>query len=215
MQLRQLAAQPDLLLLLERGEVLPKVLLDTCVQQGVTTALIDGSGRASSLTLEGGPSGRRKVAGPLEVLHIAGLVEQRGTRLEPVLRVVASREMDTGLEIVGGVLIEGIFEGASVRVSRHGRASRAEAKDPSWAAVVAASEQSEEPEDDEPPRIGDVVEHPKFGPCTVKGISDEHLKVRLEGGRTVSLGLSHLSFKLKGELSTGKRLYTLVVRRSQ
>lgn len=218
MLLRRLDAQPAILLILERGEDLPRVLVDTCLQQDITTAIVEGSGRASSLTLEGGPAGRRRVAGPLEVLQLRGHLEQRGTRLEPELRVVASREMDTGLEIVGGVMLEGKFETATIRISRHMAMSKKAAPETSssWSVVAAASEDIGEPADDEdPPRVGDTVEHPKFGPCIVKGIDDEHLKVRLEGGRTIALGLSHLEFKLRGELSTGKRLYSLIIRRGR
>lgn len=218
MMLRKLDAQPPLLLVLERGEDLPRVLLDTCLQQDISAAIVDGSGRASSLTLEGGPAGRRRVAGPLEVLQLRGHLEQRGTRLEPEIRVVASREMDTGLEIVGGVMIEGKFETATIRISRHMAMSKAAvAETNAWSAVAAVSEDIGEPsdDDDDPPRVGDTVEHPKFGPCIVKGIDDEHLKVRLDGGRTIALGLSHLEFKLRGELSTGKRLYSLNIRKGR
>jgi predicted DNA-binding protein with PD1-like motif len=239
MQLRQIGSQPDFLLIVERGEDLPRILVDTCLQHGVSSALVDGSGRAQWLSLEGGPAGRRKIAGPLEVLQLSGLVEQRGAKqLAAELRVVASRDMDTGVEIVGGLLAEGVFDSAAIRIFKHqpvGVATvrpehqaparppaKPEPPAPTWSAVAEVSAalppppaaQPEAPEDEQP-RVGDLVEHPKFGSCVVRGLDHEHVKIRLEGGRTIELNLSHISFVLKGELSTGKRVYSVLVRRDR
>lgn len=239
MQLRQIGSQPDFLMILERGEDLPRILVDTCLQRGLTSAYVDGSGRAQWLSVEGGPAGRRKIGGPLEVLQLSGLVEQRGAKqLVAELRVVASRDMDTGLEIVGGVLAEGVFDSAALRIFKHQpvgvatvraepqaatrSAVRAEPAAPTWSAVAEVSAalppppaaEPEPPEEDQP-RVGDLIEHPKFGSCVVRGLDHEHVKIRLEGGRTVELNLSHISFGLKGELSTGARVYSVVVRRDR
>jgi predicted DNA-binding protein with PD1-like motif len=225
MRLRQTDPQPELLLLVETGEELPRLLVDTCLQQGFPNVYVTGSGRAMSLTLEGGPTGRRRVAGPLEVLLLHGTLSQRGVQVEPELRVVACREMDTGLEMIGGLLLEGKFERAQLRLLRHVPATKGlsdSAQQASWSALAAASAslgeappaQAEPADDDVTPKPGDRVHHPKFGTCVVKGVDDSHLKVRLEGGRTVSLGLSHLTWTLKGEMSTGQRVFDLHVRRS-
>lgn len=217
MQIRYAEADRDLVLVFERGEELPRALVDTCLDQDVTNALIQGSGRATSIVLEGGPAGRRTVAGPLELLHVTGRVEQRGARLEPELRVVASRDMDTGLEVVGGVLLGAKLEAATLRVSRHVSSIKARAPASpaaSWSAVAAASaEQSEREfiESEEPPRVGDIVEHPQFGPCKVVSIGDQHIKVRRKQGRVISLGLAVLSFSLKGEKSDGVRVWAVRV----
>jgi predicted DNA-binding protein with PD1-like motif len=221
MQLRQIGSQPDYLVIVERGEELPRVLVDTCLQQGITNAMVAGSGRAQWIALEGGPAGKRKVAGPLEVLQIHGLLEHQGAkRLAAELRVVASRDMDTGIEVVGGVMIDGVFDSAAIRVFKHQPLGAAESRSASWSTVAEASAGLGDPveaadEDSPPPGVGDVVEHPKFGPCVVKRLDDEHIHIRLEGGRTVALNLSHLSFVAKGELSTGKRVYAALVRRER
>jgi hypothetical protein len=85
-----------------------------------------------------------------------------------------------------------------------------------WAAVAAASADAGSPDGGEvdAPRVGDVVRHAKFGDCVVRGIDDDHVRIRLEGGRTVSLGLSRLGFELAGELSTGKRIFTIDVKKA-
>lgn len=219
MQLRRIDASTTFLVTVERGEELTAVVRDACLQQEVTSAVLDGSGRASALTLEGGPAGSRRVGGPLELLHLHGTATQRGRKLELELRLVASREMDTGLEVVGGVLRDALVEAAMVRVSPHLPMGQtlADLKGSSWSAVAAASGEGPEPDEEEGeeaiPRPGDTVDHPKFGACVVRGIDDDHIRIRLEGGRTVSLGLSRVEFSLRGELSTGKRIFDVKIRR--
>ena len=218
MQLRQVRAEEEMILLFERGEELVRVLLDTCLDKGITNVLVQGSGRVSTMTLEGGPAGKRTVAGPLELLHLTGRVEQRGRRLEPELRVVACREMDTGLEMVGGVLQSALLEGAVARLTQHSPLSQIKvpaSPASSWSAVAAASAELGEPEfeeSDETPEAGDIVDHPKFGQCVVVKIDDSHLKIRRKEGRVVSLGLSILQFSLKGQKSDGKKVFVIRVK---
>lgn len=217
MQVRQVDAERELVLVVERGEDLVRTLLDGCLEHEVETVLVQGSGRATSIVLEGGPAGKRSVAGPLELLCVTGKVDQKGRRLEPDLRVVACREMDTGLEMVGGVLLSALVEGAILRLSRHAPLSKARVASPagaSWSAVAAVSADLGEPppeEVDETPRVGDLVDHPQFGQCTVIKIDDQHLRMRRSEGRVVSLGLSILRFSLRGEKTDGKRVYAVRV----
>jgi predicted DNA-binding protein with PD1-like motif len=217
MQIRHAEADRDLLLLIERGEEIPRVLIDTCLDHDLINALVQGSGRATSIILEGGPAGRRSIAGPLELLQITGRVEQKGGRLEPELRVVASRDMDTGLEVVGGVVISAKMESGLLRLTRHVAAVRGKAiASPAmaWSAVAAASAELGEPtfaESEEPPQVGDIVDHPRFGACTVVKIDDQHLRIRRQEGRVISLGLALLTFSSKGERSDGKRVFAVKV----
>lgn len=217
MQIRQVRVEEEIILLFERGEELVRALLDTCLDKGITNVLVLGTGRASTMTLEGGPAGRRTVAGPLELLQITGRVEQKGGRLEPELRVVASRDMDTGLEVVGGVVISAKMESGLLRLTRHVAAVRGKAiASPAmaWSAVAAASAELGEPtfaESEEPPQVGDIVDHPRFGACTVVKIDDQHLRIRRQEGRVISLGLALLTFSSKGERSDGKRVFAVKV----
>jgi predicted DNA-binding protein with PD1-like motif len=220
MQVRQVDGERERVLLVERGEDLVRALLDECLDQGIESALVQGSGRATSIVLEGGPAGKRAVAGPLELLHVTGKVDQRGRRLAPELRVVACREMDTGLEMLGGVLLEAPVESAMLRVSgcspmsaaRVGPATGVGVKP--WSAVAAASAELGEPptgETGEMPRVGDVIDHPQFGQCAVVKLDDQHLRIRRREGRVVSLGLSVLRFSVKGQKSDGTRVFAVHV----
>lgn len=218
MRTREISSQPDLLLIIETGEDLIRMITDTCLSKDISSALIEGSGSAMSVTLSGGPAGRRRVAGPMEVVAIHGTVDQRGKKIESDIRIVASREMDTGLEMVGGVLLEGQFSKAVVRLARHHPVQKARVSDQgaSWSAVAQASAELDEPEPEEEekdlfPKVGDTIDHPKFGQCTVRGVTDDHIRIRLQSGRFVSLGLSHLTFYSKGELSTEKHVFGLKI----
>lgn len=220
MQLRHVTTEPSLVIIVERGDDLPKTIRDVCLDNDITSALIDGNGRVSWVVLDVGSGARRRVEGPLELLSLQGRTIQKGTKLEVELRGVLSRDLDTGPQIVGGLIIEAKAEGALARITRHVPSARAaaQAAPASWSAVAAASQEQileEDDDDDRLPSAGDTVEHPKFGPVAVRGIDQEHIRVRAEGGRTISLRLSHLSFKFKGELSNGKRIFTLDVRKGR
>ncbi len=218
MRARLTDAQPEVLLFLERNEEIPATVSDFFLEKGITNALIDGSGRATWVTLEGGPSGSRRVGGPLELIHIHGSVEPKGKGLQWDLRVVASRELDTGVEVVAGVLRDAQIERAILRITQHRSTTPTAVSALSgWSAVAAASAEAGPPSEagSETPVVGDVVRHPKFGECKVKGIDDDHIRIRLDGGRTISLGLSRLSFDLSGELSSGKRVFAVHIKKKR
>jgi hypothetical protein len=88
-----------------------------------------------------------------------------------------------------------------------------EGSKPSWAdAVMAsvradalASAQRAQPEDDDEPlrlvRVGDILEHQKFGRCVVQRVDGdmEYATVRLRNDRLVRLNLDVLNLKYTGE----------------
>jgi predicted DNA-binding protein with PD1-like motif len=89
----------------------------------------------------------------------------------------------------------------------------------SWADVARASQARE----DEPPeetfdvaslRVGDVLDHPRFGRCTIERIEGEHefAAVRVETGRLVRLALDVLRFRLAQE-DQGRRVLQVRVQR--
>ena len=87
-----------------------------------------------------------------------------------------------------------------------------------WADVARASQRKEEEEsageDIAQIVIGDVLEHPRFGRCTVERIEGEQefAAVRLEAGRLVRLALDVLRFKLLRE-ENGHRVLSVRVQR--
>src|SRR5262249_8379654 len=86
-----------------------------------------------------------------------------------------------------------------------------------WADVARASApaEEEEPHDDIAQIVtGDVLEHPRFGRCTVERIEGEQefAAVRLETGRLVRLALDVLRFKLARE-EGGRRILQVRVQR--
>ena len=88
-----------------------------------------------------------------------------------------------------------------------------------WADVARASQRQEEEvetagEDIATIVIGDVLEHPRFGRCTVERIEGEQefAAVRLEAGRLVRLALDVLRFKLLREENGRRVLQVRVVR---
>jgi len=87
-----------------------------------------------------------------------------------------------------------------------------------WADVARASQRKEEEEvageDIAQIVIGDVLEHPRFGRCTVERIEGEQefAAVRLEAGRLVRLALDVLRFKLLREEDGRRVLQVRVVR---
>ena len=87
-----------------------------------------------------------------------------------------------------------------------------------WADVARASQRAEEEEtggdDIAQVHVGDVLEHPRFGKCTIERIEGEQefAAVRLEAGRLVRLALDVLRFKLLRE-ENGHRVLQVKVQR--
>ncbi len=213
-----------LVVVLDGGDELRLSLKDLCVDRSLPALLFEGSGQARRLVLHAPKGGTREVAGPVEVLHLTGLAELRGRGLILEARAVTGRAGDLN----GGVVQDAVFERALLRCTvlsdvveptkveapAETAASPAPPASGGWAAVAAVSRAAsprEEAAEDRPPRFGDLVDHPVFGRCAVVKMDDEHLRVRRDGGRTISLGLSRLRLELTGEMSDGKRVFALEV----
>lgn len=149
------------------------------------------------------------------------LVSLSGAPPGPLTAALA-RGADTGLELVGGVLVKARSAGVTAVVRRVERVDDEPARERAperprrdvpaarddapaaptgWAAVAAASDArvddeplSDDDDDDDVPRAGDRVDHFSFGPCDVLMSDGERLKIRdLKGsGRVREIALSAL-----------------------
>ncbi len=124
------------------------------------------------------------------------------------LTAALARASDTGLELVGGVLIKARSSGVTATVARVERDELEPARQPArarrevpaarddaspsalpvgWSAVAAASDArvddeplsgTEDEDEDDVPRAGDRVDHFSFGLCEVLMSDGERLKIR-------------------------------------
>lgn len=226
MRVSEAKPKETVVVVLDPGDELRLCLKDLCVERGYPALCFEGSGQARRVVLHAPKGGTREVAGPVEVLHLTGVAEMHGRGLLLEARAVTGRAGDLN----GGVVQDASFERGHLRCTamtaaiepRRPEAPAEEAPPQAtpgsggWAAVAAASSSratAREDAEDRPPRFGDLVDHPVFGRCTVVKMDDEHLRVRREGGRTISLGLPRLALELTGEMSDGKRVYRLEVRK--
>jgi predicted DNA-binding protein with PD1-like motif len=213
----------ELVVVFESGDHLRLALKDLCLDHGVAAVLLGGTGVAREATLRRGGASSERVPGPLELLQLVGSAELLGRRLAIDVRAVACRPGQSPAEVFGGVVDDVVFERAVLRITTLTGAIEPVTVQPeaasqggasSWASVAAASAEmraSQLTADDRPPRAGDLVDHPTFGRVKVVKMDDEHLRVRREGGRTISLGLSRIQLTLTGEKSDGKHVYKLEV----
>lgn len=93
---------------LDMGEDLLRGLLSVCKDHSVRCGLIRATGVLKSLSVQHhemarkGPGLTLALDGPLNLLSAAGALSELGGKLELSLQVVASRQGDNGVEVVGG-----------------------------------------------------------------------------------------------------------------
>jgi predicted DNA-binding protein with PD1-like motif len=242
---------------LNRGEDLLQGLLSVCQVRGVRCALVAAYGVVDELQLacydaEGrGMAKPRKLRGAVQLLQAKGILAELDGQLHLELSLVAARQRDNGIEVLGGicsgarvVACEFVIEALEDLIVRRavdrttglpgwqeafsaakGAASDApgetgstpsaerEPSSPgklSWADAVMASvraapEPEEEEEDDgepyRPVRVGDFLDHQKFGRCEVQRVDadQEYVTVRLRNSRLVRLNLEVLRLRYTGD----------------
>ncbi len=90
------------------GEDLLRGLLSVCKDHNVRCGLIRATGVLKSLSVQHHDSARKapgqtlSLSGPLQLLSATGALSELGGKLELSLQVVASRQGDNGVEVVGG-----------------------------------------------------------------------------------------------------------------
>ncbi len=212
------------------GASLRQTLIDLVEQhQGdphrATRCEVQGAGRIDAVRLVGASAA---TAGIVEVIQLTGDADRQEARLRLLGRgedgaLIAGALLDArAVELVLDVELLELVDAAAPEERREqpGAAARASAPGtpparipsksstpPSWAAVAAATLAREEaeaaaaPPEAPAPEIGDRVEHPTFGPCTVEKIDadEEFIMVRSATQRLLRLSLDVLRLELVGE----------------
>lgn len=255
---------------LNRGEDLPQGLLSVCQVRGVRCALVAAYGVVDELQLacydaEGrGMAKPKKLRGAVQLLQAKGILAELDGHLHLELSLVASRQRDNGIEVLGGicsaarvVACEFVIEALDDLIVRRamdrttglpswqeafsaagGAASEAAGRGPgsepaaerepsspgklSWADAVMASVRAPEPKEEEeedagepyrPVRVGDFLDHQKFGRCEVQRVDSdqEYVTVRLRNSRLVRLNLEVLRLRYTGD-EEGRQVFVAAPR---
>jgi predicted DNA-binding protein with PD1-like motif len=227
--MRVSAAEPgrEIAVILEAGDELRRALQDLCLERNAAGALFSGSGRLRDITFRRPRGMPERIREPMELVHLSGTAERSGKQLLLDARAVVLGDGEAAA-LAGGVVSDATFERGVLRlavlatplepvtVSPEPRPESSPPAAADWGAVAAASADKARlgpPDDERPPRPGDLVDHPTFGRLKIVGIDDEHLKVRREGERTMQLGLSRVQLELAGQMSDGTRVFKLSVQK--
>lgn len=81
-----------------------------------------------------------------------------------------------------------------------------------WAEALTRSRALDDDDEDPELQPGDVLQHPRFGDCTVYNVDDdERVLVRRPGGGTAALARSHMKLSPSGTTDDGNSMYRIAV----